>query len=354
MSNKNKINELIGNFQGNDLPQVSSKHKHTFSHTYIVTVVLLVVTVLLLNKVGYLPWDIWSILLRFWPVFLIMLGLHAIAGKSVVINLLVTAIGIGLTASIVGYAAASVNPQFNMWLAQFDPQLATISNQLPTNPGPKQMKEISITKDDYPNTKLKDLNMQVEAGIFDISDSDSNNLFNIKAEYYKEYGMPVVTQSYNNDNLVITLSTEHAVQKSLAISENLKYSVDLGQPKIPVSLTADVIAGTLNAKFTKTKISNLDLTTTAGTLTISLDTPSVPTGNFSLNVGAGTLTLKLPYNTFAKINYSSEVGIIKVDNQLLKGSGNYTTPNFHITTEPMVINAHVGAGTIIIDTSGNL
>ena len=37
--------------------------------------------ILLLNNLGYLPWDVWRNIWRFWPVFLILIGLEIILGR---------------------------------------------------------------------------------------------------------------------------------------------------------------------------------------------------------------------------------------------------------------------------------
>ncbi len=350
---KSKIDEYINRYQQQGLPQSSNKSNAPFRHTFMAIVFIFVGLVLILNNFAYLPWNIWTILLKFWPVFIVMIGLHTIAGKSMLLNLLVAALGIGLIVSIVAYSAAIVSPQFNSWLAQFDPRIATISNQLPTNPGPKENSETTINAMDYPEITQRNLAVKVEAGKFDLVDDDSASLIKVTANYYRDYGKPILIQEFDNGSLDLNLSTEHKIQKLLGISEDLNYTVTLGSPNIPTVLTANVTAGILHAKLTHTQVKNITLTTTAGTLTLALDSYAIPTGKFSVDVGAGALTIKLPYNTFAKINYKADVGIIQVDDKILRGSGSYTTPNFHITTEPMVIDAHVGAGTMTIDTSGN-
>ncbi|MCX7750793.1 MAG: DUF5668 domain-containing protein [Candidatus Bipolaricaulota bacterium] len=62
--------------------------------------------VLVLNNLGYLPWSVWGLLLRLWPVALIALGLDILLGRSVlrwaIGSALVALVGIAVALAVVG------------------------------------------------------------------------------------------------------------------------------------------------------------------------------------------------------------------------------------------------------------
>jgi hypothetical protein len=83
--------------------------------------ILLIVlgTLLLLNNLEILSWNIWNNLWKFWPLILILIGLEMLLGKGKLTNLLITIIGLGLLLIIL-----TINiPEFGQWVTQLIPQL---------------------------------------------------------------------------------------------------------------------------------------------------------------------------------------------------------------------------------------
>ncbi len=86
---------------------------------------IVVGVILLLNNLGFLPWEIWSILWRFWPVLLILGGLEMVFGHSSSWSrLVVTLLGLVVAAFVVALALTSVNPRLRPnWLQRIFPNL---------------------------------------------------------------------------------------------------------------------------------------------------------------------------------------------------------------------------------------
>ena len=81
-------------------------------------------SILLLNNLGFLPWEIWSVLWQFWPVLLILAGIEIALGHSSLSRLLVTILGLALAAFIIiALALAPTNPGIDRWLKHLFPQL---------------------------------------------------------------------------------------------------------------------------------------------------------------------------------------------------------------------------------------
>ena len=65
--------------------------------------------VLLLNNFGILSWNVWSILWRFWPIFLIIIALQMILGRSWISRIIIFIISLFMIGSVLFYSVASVN-----------------------------------------------------------------------------------------------------------------------------------------------------------------------------------------------------------------------------------------------------
>lgn len=80
-------------------------------------------SILLLNNLGFLPWEIWSVLWQFWPVLLILAGIEIVLGHSSISRFLVTILGLAVAAFIIALALAPTNPGIDRWLQRHFPQL---------------------------------------------------------------------------------------------------------------------------------------------------------------------------------------------------------------------------------------
>ncbi|MFA5135923.1 MAG: DUF5668 domain-containing protein [Patescibacteria group bacterium] len=72
--------------------------------------------ILLFNTMGYVSWDIWEELLRFWPVLLILWGVEVMLGKSIASRIISSVIVFMILLFIVVFSYASINPVFNRWI----------------------------------------------------------------------------------------------------------------------------------------------------------------------------------------------------------------------------------------------
>jgi hypothetical protein len=79
--------------------------------------------ILLLNNLGFLPWEIWPVLWQFWPVLLILAGIEIVLGHSSLSRFLVTLLGLLVAALIITLALAPTSPGIDRWLRQHFPKL---------------------------------------------------------------------------------------------------------------------------------------------------------------------------------------------------------------------------------------
>ena len=74
----------------------------------------------LLNALGFVSWDIWSHIWAFWPVLLILLGLHIIADHDPILNTIMSVVTLIILILIAMYAAWAVNPNINYHIPGID------------------------------------------------------------------------------------------------------------------------------------------------------------------------------------------------------------------------------------------
>jgi hypothetical protein len=87
---------------GEELPE---KKPHGDSGRVILgTAVLMAGSLLLLNNLGVVPWEIWEHIRSFWPVILVLLGLHIIMGNNIIATLTLLAASVGVFGLIALYA----------------------------------------------------------------------------------------------------------------------------------------------------------------------------------------------------------------------------------------------------------
>ena len=79
--------------------------------------------ILLLNNLGFLPWEIWAVLWQFWPILLILGGIEIALGHSSFSRFLTLLLGLVVAAFILALALAPQSPAIDRFLQRYFPQL---------------------------------------------------------------------------------------------------------------------------------------------------------------------------------------------------------------------------------------
>lgn len=74
--------------------------------------------IFLLNNFGIIPWAVWGVIWRFWPLGLVLVGLQLAFGRSGLANFITTLVGLILLTLALAFAISVVNPAFNDWIRQ--------------------------------------------------------------------------------------------------------------------------------------------------------------------------------------------------------------------------------------------
>jgi lia operon protein LiaF len=72
--------------------------------------------VLLSNTMGFVGWEIWNVLFRFWPVLLILGGIEMLLGKNLAGRIFSGIVSLAAVSFVIAYAWAAVNPSFDAWM----------------------------------------------------------------------------------------------------------------------------------------------------------------------------------------------------------------------------------------------
>lgn len=104
-------------------------NKHEHGSIFGALLIIGLGTILLLNNFNILPWGIWQVIWRFWPVILIVWGMEMVFGKGIVGNLIVTIISISITFFILSYAVSLFNPAYNNLMQKNFPSIWSFINK---------------------------------------------------------------------------------------------------------------------------------------------------------------------------------------------------------------------------------
>lgn len=103
-----------------------SSHHLTFPVLLICTGI-----VLLLNNSGVLPWEIWNVIFRFWPVILILAGIDFILYNIILGGLVSFLISVFVIVVIFSYSISLYNRSFDLYLTRHVPFWISIKGWLP-------------------------------------------------------------------------------------------------------------------------------------------------------------------------------------------------------------------------------
>lgn len=90
-------------------------------------ILILVGLILLLNNFGVLPWGVWGVIFKFWPLILISLGLKTAFGERSIIYTL----SIILLVFSIFYSITLVSPSFDSWVESQIPQWKEFKKKIP-------------------------------------------------------------------------------------------------------------------------------------------------------------------------------------------------------------------------------
>lgn len=283
--------------------------------------------VFLLNNLGVVSWDVWSLLWRMWPVLVVAIGLDMIIGRRPGIWPIVTVVVvIGLFAGAfwlfgaTGYALAG--DQVITQIAQGTDNAALAEVTIRMNIGTMNLDVL----EDSPGILVEGM----------IETSEFENVvenYNISGNVVK-YSLSSSGQQYNPGWL---FSKDVDQEKSWDL---------LLSPDVEMDLQVDSGVGRTELNLTKMTLSHLDVDSGVGEVVVFL--PEEGDFDANLNSGVGKIEVFIPANVAVRIAVDSGLGNVSLKGDFVQRNGYYYTDAFDPGSASIDVYLDGGVGNISV------
>ena len=299
--------------------------------------------VFLANNLGLIPWYIWGELWRFWPLFLILLGVQYLLGRSVIAKVIMGAITLLVLVGLFLYALAYAGVLNG---ERWRPLTAVV----PDASIQQRDEDFTISEDEF--TDIEERTIEINSGIGKllVSDEDSENYFSLNASYPHSFAAPEIDTEQEGKRLQIEVDVPGRGQFSgmPRMGEGMTYDATIGRRSLPTGLSFKIGAGALEVDLQKLIIRNLAVNVGMGSADIQITQDALPQDEVELEVGMGSLDVEVPENVGVSVEYKVGLGSVNVDNNSFKGDGTYESDNYNQAEQRIRIIAEVGTGSISI------
>jgi hypothetical protein len=276
----------------------------------------------LLSNFGLLTIDIWDILLRFWPVLLIIMGLDVLLGRRSGIGglLALLLIAVLIFGSFGWFDSVALNADsgeaqtIRQELAgaqRAEINIAAGVSQLviDTNPATEQLIEGSVVPHSNENI------------ISSFSQEDNTATYTLKSE-----GLRFTLPSWGRRNRGLW---------DLRLSQS-----------VPIQLKVSTGVGEAELNLERVQLSSLDVDSGVGQTTITL--PGRGDFQAEINGGVGEVIVLIPDSLAARIRASAGIGSVNVEGDFTRDGKTYLSPNYESAENKVDLNVDGGVGAITI------
>ena len=281
---------------------------------------------LLLNQFNQLPWDIWGTLWRFWPVFLILVGIEVLVGtsRSVLLYLAGLALAVVVLAVSIGYAiyqSRSVTPPMG--------RSETVQEAL-------QDADRGL------------ITLAFGTGTLDVGALPDGSAFVAGIIDYGRNSLAVDKQASAAGGQV-TLSLKARGQPSgiWTTGDTLgdHWTLQL-TPHIPLEIHVDTGFGRARLDLTRLRITQLDIRSGIGDLTLTMPS-AAGTTRASINVGIGAVTVRIPSGVAARIQVERGLTSLSVDTtRFRRDEDTYASRDYEGAANRIELYIRGGIGTV--------
>lgn len=303
--------------------------------------------IFLLNNLALLPWEVWGNLWRFWPIFLIVLGLQMVFGRNRFANMVVALFGIALVLGIIAISVANVNESFRNWSQEKVPFWRNMQKMMEDNSRETTTK-LEVLGSKYQNVLERELNVDIGSAEFTIIDEESDSFLRVEAIHPENSGKPRIKESFANGKLKLKFDTSSDSGLAFFVMSRREYELFLGQPELPTSVSLDLGSGTGKFDFENLKIQNLKVNQGSGRLDLDLKN-SIPAGEFSVDLGSGNIKIDLPITVGLMVEYQIGSGTLTIGDNKIRGEGTFTSQNFSTAEKKLEVKIELGSGNITIN-----
>jgi hypothetical protein len=302
--------------------------------------------IFLLNTTGALSWSVWLLLLRFWPVFIILAGIQIILGKTKF-----GAVSIGVIALII-YAVIAIFAVISTGLTIRGNDVVRpawrerVNNVLLKDPGDMKTSEdtFELISDEVDGI---DLDLKVGLGKFTLTDDSDTSDVVFKSKYFENMGEPSYHSELDDRTFKVDLSQKDNFEIWGFKSRGPEYMLQLPDLKPVQKLNLDLGAGEGEVTLNNVGLQEMDLEVGAGKLEVKLGEDSLPQNPAKVEVGTGDLLIYVPRGTEYKIKYEIGVGEARIFGEEFSGfgkEGEVTSDDFNDAEIQLIFNVNVGVG----------
>jgi hypothetical protein len=307
---------------------------------------IIIGSIFLLNTTGALSWSVWLLLMRFWPVFIIIAGIQIILGKTRfgAISIGVIALVIYTFIAIFAIISTGLNIRGNdvvrpAWRDR-------VNDVLLKDPG-----DMKSSQDTYELVSEEideiDLDLNVGVGKFSLSDDSDSNEVTFNSKYYENMGEPDYQTIVDDKTLEIDFSQKDNFVMWGFKSRGPEYNLQIPNLKPIKNLKLDLGAGEGDVNLEKLNLSEMELEVGAGKLEVKLSQNSLPKSLSNVKVGAGELTIYVPRGTEYKVKYDVGVGEARIFGEEFSGlgkEGDVTSDDYDDAEVHLELDVNVGVG----------
>ena len=328
-------------------PKVKEVKRNSDADKYSGAVFLIIIgTIFLLNTTGALSWSVWLLLLRFWPVFIIIAGVQVILGKTKF-----GAISIGVIALVI-YTVIAIFAIISTGLTIKGNDVVRpawrerVNNVLLKDPGDLKSSEDSfeLMSEEVDGIDL-DLNLGI--GKFILRDDSASNSVVFNSKYFENMGEPDYRSGIDGRTFKVDLSQKDNFEIWGFKSRGPEYNLQLPDLKPVEKLDLNLGAGEGEVNLTKLGLEEMNLEVGAGKLEVKLGEDSLPKIPSNVKVGTGELTIYVPRGTEYKIKYEVGVGEAEIFDNTVSGlgkEGEIISDDFEDADVRLELDVNVGVG----------
>ena len=302
-----------------------SNGEKTQKGSIVLPIILIILGVLLLlNNFGLLDWNVWTMVSRFWPVILIVLGFELILGRGTISKSIIFIIIIMIIFSLISYHPIAKRdvihrkierPLHNITSAKIEINMGVGTLQLDSLSDPKML--ITGTADTTTGEQLdEEFLITGDEARFTLSARQQNFL-----PYMNVFGSN--TKLPKKWNLLLNPSIP------------LDLNIQTGVGKADINLE-HIIAPTINIK--------------TGVGKTELILPASGHSNVVLSGGVGESIIYIPKNSSARIHTQTGVGSVQVNGDYIRNNDEYISPDFAASENRIELNIKSGVGNIYISS----
>lgn len=282
--------------------------------------------VFLLNNLGWLSWDIWSALIRLWPVWLIAAGLDILFGRRtawgrwVILGVVLTVLaGAVVYFPVIGRSGAEIS-----------------GDQIAAEVGGAKRAVVSI---------------QPGVGELRVGAHSSQSLL-VDGKVWRIVGSRLVRDVHNEgDTLVYSLRND-MVDFPFFFDGGRQGEWDIRlNPDVPTDLRLGTGVGQATLDLRDLTLTVLRIDTGVGESTVTL--PGHGSFRAELNTGIGATTIHIPKGMAARIRFSTGIGASSVSGDYVKRAGLWESPNWDSAVDRVEIHVSGGIGEIRVRQMSN-